>query len=419
MTVEKLCINSKVKEGAVKRATVNGKEHFVVSSYLLVFDSILNGGLYSREQIEANYQKLEGTLAPAGHPIVDGKYVSAFSHEGIRDFHIGAYNRNVTIEGNRVHAEVWVDIEFAKNSKNPDGPELIQRLEQLEKGEGEPIGMSVAVWCERIMAEEGLPYQWIANIKGIDHNCVLLREQPAAPIESGVGMAVNQLEDAVAFNVNEAVFEKKTARQKDEEMSMAVREKFGSADKWAYPIDYSDDTVIIQVDGGKPMAYAYTTDNGKIQIDNTGKPVESKTIWQVVANAWRALNPFSQPQAAPAQQLEANEMAMTAEEQKALTEQISQALTANMSNVLKPLQDEVAELKANQKALTESLEANKKAEEAVKRAAVAEKFGEVVANQLSGAALDEMHSKLGDAASLAANAAQTAAAGEKFDQFPE
>lgn len=366
MTVEKLCINSKVKQGAVKRAMVNGKEHFVVSSYLLVFDSIMNGGLYPRDQIEANYQKLEGTLAPAGHPMADGKYISAFSHEGIRDFHIGAYNRNVTIEGNRVHAEVWVDIEFAKNSKNPDGPELIQRLEQLENGEGEPIGMSVAVWCERIMAEEGLPYQWIANIKDVDHNAVLLREQPAAPVESGVGMAVNQLEDAIEYVPNSGA--------------------------------------VVIVNDGKMQAFGFATENGKISIDNKEIPESKTSFWEPVAN-W-IKEKFSQPQAAPAQTMEANEMALTAEEQKALTEQISQALTANMAEALKPLQNELAELKANQTAVAEKLEANQKAAEAEKRAAVAAKFGEVVANSLSGAALDEMHSKLGDAAALAANSAQ-------------
>lgn len=416
MTIEQILINSKVAKSGIRREQYNGREHYVVSSKTLPFNVVMNDGLYPEQSIVANYQTLEGTLAPLGHPVVNGKYVSAFSPEGINAFHVGAWNRNVALEGNRVSIEKWIDIEVAEKTEN--GKRLIERLQNLEKGEGEPISTSVAAMVEKLPADGKQGYSWVANIKQFDHDAILLDEAPAASPEQGVGMMVN-CEDAVAFNVNEAVFEKKTARQKDEEMSMAVREKFGSADKWAYPIDYSDDTVIIQVDGGKPMAYAYTTDNGKIQIDNTGKPVESKTIWQVVANAWRALNPFSQPQAAPAQQLEANEMAMTAEEQKALTEQISQALTANMSNVLKPLQDEVAELKANQKALTESLEANKKAEEAVKRAAVAEKFGEVVANQLSGAALDEMHSKLGDAASLAANAAQTAAAGEKFDQFPE
>ena len=368
MTVEKLCINSQVKQGAVKRSIVNGREHFIVSSYLLAFDSIMNGGLYPREAIEANYQALEGTLAPAGHPVVDGKYVSAFSHDAIRDFHIGAYNRNVTIEGNRVHAEVWIDIDFAKNAKNPDGAELIQRLELLEKGEGEPIGMSVAVWCERIMAEEGLPYQWIANIKGIDHNAVLLREQPAAPVESGVGMAVNQLEDAIEYVPNQGA--------------------------------------VVVVNGEEMRAFGYTTENGKIQIDNREIPESKQSFWEPVVNF---VKKFSQPSAAPTTTMEANEMAMTPEERKALTDEIGQTLAANMSNVLKPLQDEIAELKANQKAVADELAANKAVGESVKRAAVAEKFGEVVANSLSGPALDEMHSKLGDAATLAANAAQNQA----------
>lgn len=112
-------------------------------------------------------------------------------------------------------------------------------------------------------------------------------------------------------------------------------------------------------------------------------------------------------------------MAMTPEELKALTESISQSLKVNMDAALKPLQEQVSALEANQKAVADQLQANANAEVEGMRKAVAEKFGEVVANQLDAAGVREMHSKLGDAASLAANAAQTAAAGEKFDQFPE
>ncbi len=32
----------------------------------------MNGGLYTAEQIDKHYPGLEGTLAPLGHPMVDG-----------------------------------------------------------------------------------------------------------------------------------------------------------------------------------------------------------------------------------------------------------------------------------------------------------------------------------------------------------
>lgn len=417
MTVEQIFINAKVDSKKIERFEYNGRPHIKVPSYTLPANCIMNDGLYTLDQIQANYKSLEGTFAPLGHPMKDGKYISAREPEAINSFHIGAWNRNVTLEGNRVYLEKWIDIEVAQRTE--DGRRVLERIEALERGEGEPISTSVAVFAERVPADGSQGYTWIANIKSCDHDALLLDEAPAASPDQGVGMMVNS-EDAVAFNVNEMAFQNKTARQKEDEINRAAREQFKySESNWVYVVDYTDTQAIIQIGNDKPKVFGYTYENDKIVFDNTGKPVESKTIWQVVANAWRALNPFSQPQAAPAQQLEANEMAMTAEEQKALTEQISQALTANMAEALKPLQTELAELKANQTAVAEKLEANQKAAEAEKRAAVAAKFGEVVANSLSGAALDEMHSKLGDAAALAANSAQAAAAGEKFDQFPE
>ncbi|MFU5280280.1 hypothetical protein ACM7YY_36770, partial [Pseudomonas aeruginosa] len=96
-----------------------------------------------------HYPGLEGTLAPLGHPMVDGKFVSAFSPEGINAAHVGAWNRNVKKSGNRVYMEKWVDVEFAKSTEG--GRELLQRVEALEKGEDvPPIHTSVAAFLNRI-----------------------------------------------------------------------------------------------------------------------------------------------------------------------------------------------------------------------------------------------------------------------------
>ncbi|STQ13561.1 gp7 [Enterobacter cloacae] len=75
------------------------------------------GGLYTQEQIDAHYKGLEGTLAPLGHPQVNGQFVSAFSPEGINAGHIGAWNRNVKKSGNRIYLEKWVDVARAGESE--------------------------------------------------------------------------------------------------------------------------------------------------------------------------------------------------------------------------------------------------------------------------------------------------------------
>ncbi|MGS6414815.1 hypothetical protein ACVGXW_01705, partial [Enterobacter rongchengensis] len=63
-------------------------------------------------------------------------------------------------------------------------------------------------------------------------------------------------------------------------------------------------------------------------------------------------------------------------------------------------------LQANQQQLAETLTANSRAEEKTKREAVAKVHGDIIANALSGEALDAMFKSLGEAAPLGANNAQ-------------
>lgn len=97
-------------------------------------------------------------------------------------------------------------------------------------------------------------------------------------------------------------------------------------------------------------------------------------------------------------------MPLTPEEKAELVADLNKAVTANMSEVvataLAPLSQAVATLQANQDQLTEQLTANQKAEETEKRKAVAEKYGEVVANSLQGEALTAMYKTIGEAAPL-------------------
>lgn len=83
-----------------------------------------------------------------------------------------------------------------------------------------------------------------------------------------------------------------------------------------------------------------------------------------------------------------------------------EALTNDVKGLIQPLADQVTAIQANQTALTERLTANERAAEADKRAAVEAKFGKVVADGLTGNALDEMFKQCGTAASLAGNSGE-------------
>ena len=99
-------------------------------------------------------------------------------------------------------------------------------------------------------------------------------------------------------------------------------------------------------------------------------------------------------------------MPLTKEEMEQIGSMIGQAVATNTEAAIKPLAEKVDALQVNQLKLAETLTANSRAEEATKRAAVAKVHGEIVANALSGDALDAMFKNLGEAAPLGTNSAQ-------------
>lgn len=85
---------------------------------------------------------------------------------------------------------------------------------------------------------------------------------------------------------------------------------------------------------------------------------------------------------------------------------IGQAVATNTEAAIKPLAEKVDALQANHQQLADTLTANSRAEEKAKREAVAKVHGEVVANALSGEALDAMFKTIGESAPLGTNSAQ-------------
>jgi hypothetical protein len=408
-------VTTKVNSKQIRRETHNGREHIVIPSKTLPFGVVMNGGLYPRDQIESNYQKLDGTLAPLGHPTVNGQFVSAFSPEGINIGHIGAWNRNARIEGNRVYVEKWVDVEFAKNTAG--GRDLLERVSALERGEDvQPIHTSVAVFLEKLEANESqrtAGAEWVANIKGMDHDAILLHDVGAATPEQGVGLMVNA-DQAQALQANTGALVGESYREREARIEAAAKAKFATGkDDYAWVADFTDTQAVIVVGGGQAQLYGYKTEGGKVVFDDAGTPVKRMESWMAItANSfWKR---FFNPQARPASTKEGN-MPFTVEEKAELTQEISKAVTTNIGQVvadaIKPVTDSVQAvtksvdgLQANQKALADQITAKDRAAEADKRKAVAAQFGDVVANSLSGEALDAMHAKLGTATELAANA---------------
>ena len=399
-------ITTRVNSQSIRRETYNGREHLVLPSYTLPANVVMNGGLYTEPEINAHYQGLEGTLAPLGHPQVNGQFVSAFSPEGINAGHIGAWNRNVKKSGNRIYLEKWVDV--ARAGESEGGRELLERVAAIERGDDvPPIHTSVAAFLDQLEPNEqqrATGAEWVAKIHSMDHDAILLHEVGAATPEQGVGLMVNA-DLAVPLKANSGALIGESYREREQRLDRAAKDKFAAGpDEYAWIADFTDSQAVVIRNGGKAEVFGYSTDGGKITIDDTGTAVTRQESWvAVVANKFKS---FFTPQEQPATNQTEGEMPLTKEELEQIGSTIGQAVATNMQSAMQPLIEKMDTLQANNQQLAETLTANSRAEEKTKREAVAKVHSDIVANALSGEALDAMFKTIGDAAPLGTNAGQ-------------
>lgn len=387
-------VTTTVNSKQIRMETLNGREHYVLPSYTLPSNVVMNRVLYPAAEIDKHYKGLEGTLAPLGHPTVDGEFVSASSPEGLNVGYVGAWNRNVQKSGDRIYMEKWVDVEVAGRTEN--GKRLLEICKKAVDGEQVRVHTSVALFIDP-QPVDNPEYDNVARIIAMDHDAILLDEPGAATPEQGVGLMVNA-DKASALHVHEGALEGKGYRQKLDEIDMAVRAHFvkDNSRDWAYCAEATDSQAIVVLNG-EANIYSYTVESGKVVFGSEPKKVVQKTIWQAVKNALG----FSTTRAAPAtnQEKGATDMPMDEKERAALVADSAAAAAA----ALKPHFDMLA---ANMKAITDTLAANQRDAEAPMRAVVAEKLGEIAANALTGEALKQAH----DAIKAAAPATTAAAA---------
>lgn len=162
----------------------NGREVLIVPSATLPDDVVMNGISYPADEIAKSFAGLERTPAPAGHPLINGKFVSARDPEGVNIGWIGAWNENVRRENGRVFLDKVIDVEVANRSEAGKAV-----LEAVEKGE--PVHTSTGLFCNLEAANGDVDYKHIARDIEFDHDAILLGEQGAATPDQGVGMFVN------------------------------------------------------------------------------------------------------------------------------------------------------------------------------------------------------------------------------------
>lgn len=194
---------TRINRGAVRRESIAGVEHVIVSSFTLPDNVVMNGGLYPADEIASSFGTLEETLAPVEHPQdTTGNFISASSPYAIHNFHAGAFNANVSRKDGRVHIEKHINVQEALKTER--GKRLMDRIEELEvNSTPRPIHTSVGVFLEVEELEKpqtnaaGEEFTWIARNMFFDHDAILLDSVGAAQPSDGVGMAVNSAGEKV------------------------------------------------------------------------------------------------------------------------------------------------------------------------------------------------------------------------------
>lgn len=191
MKQARIHIATLVNASKIRREKRDGRDIIIVPSATLPDNVVMNGIRYPAAVIAESYQSLEGTLAPLGHPTVNGKYVSAKSAEGLARSYIGAHNENVRRENGRVLLDKVIDVAVANRSD--DGKAVLKAIEKQE-----PMHTStglLATLKPLTNAHDGARFEATSML--FDHDCLFLDQPGAATPEQGVGIFVNAKGDEI------------------------------------------------------------------------------------------------------------------------------------------------------------------------------------------------------------------------------
>lgn len=411
--VKSLAINA----SNISTTTINGQEHYVIRGAVpIVDDIVMNGGLYPAEEINNSYQTMERKLMPIGHPMVNGKYVSANDPQAVNDYYAGAWAQNVSKANDKVVMDVYVNKAVADTK--PDGKRLIQRLDDMITGNNaDPIHVSTGLLLNKEQKNgesKQKKYSWVAHNMQFDHIAILLDEPGAGTPDEGVGMFVNadgQEADVESTSLVDAANSMKdgllnkvkfflthNSDASFDEIYQLLREAIrapSGSDVYRYVVTVWPDKFIFE-EGNKLFQQKYLIDDSAVTL--VGDPVEvvrKPTEYEVKTNG--ETNPMKEKMIAALNAAGVKTEGLTDdqvwdaynEQMKPATTAINEdAITAAVTKAVGPLSEKLANLETQ-------LAANADKEKSDKRAAVKAKFSldDVAVNALDGAALDGLYAQ--------------------------
>ncbi|NUL36633.1 DUF2213 domain-containing protein [Kosakonia sacchari] len=445
--VKSLAINA----SNISMTTINGQEHYVIRGAVpIVDDIVMNGGLYPAEEINNSYQTMERKLMPLGHPMVNGKYVSANDPQAVNDYYAGAWAQNVSKAGDKTVNDVYVNKAVAETK--PDGKRLIARLDEMIAGtNSEPIHLSTGLLLNKEQKKgesKGKKYSWVAHNMQFDHIAILLDEPGAGTPEEGVGMFVNadgqegEVENAslieAANSMKDGWWNKvKFFLNNSSEMSfddiyqalrMAIKQ---NNKKWRYVVSVWPDHFVYEEDGesAKPKLFDQKYLISDKAVTLVGDPVEvvrKPTEYEVKTNG--ETNPMKEKMIAALNAAGVKTEGLTDDQvwdaynqqmQKkegggdpGQTQINSDVITAAVNAAITPLNEKLSKLETQ-------LQANADKDLADKRAAVKAKFefDDAAVNSLQGEALDALYAKCQTSSGINSSFTQVNAENDQWKDY--
>ena len=412
----------------IERTEVAGEKYAVIKNVLWMKDNIvLNDGLYSSSENAKGYASMDGRVMPFGHPEVNGQYVAISSLDNadvavaLGKHYGGVHAQNVRQAGEEYFADVMINERVAKS--HPDGEMLLNWVGKAEDyqvngaAKPEPVHMSTGLMTARVNAKgesRGKSYSWIATQQSYDHLAILFHEQGAGGDEVAIAVNCESVINSKLDEANEDALDDSYG-EKLAILSEAVKERFATSDSYAYVQDFDDRALIyVTPEGTYTIDYHYEGDNPILTGES--KVVTVETSYKVKTNSMiehvrSVLKYFSTKTKQP---VVANVIEETSDMKP---EELQAALDAQADKLQGAFNTALAALEAKN---TEALSAvNAKLQEAAeaglkdKRAAVSAVHGEVIANALSGEALDAMFASVQTAAGILSGAPATNTEAEK------
>lgn len=398
----------------INREEIDGEKYAVIKNVLWMTDGVvLNQGLYSAAENEKGYPSMDGRVMPFGHPEVNGEYVAISSLDNadvavaLGKHYGGVHAQNVRKEGSDYFTDVMINERVA--AAHADGVLLLNWVDKVEAGEKpDPIHMSTGLMTNRVNAKgesRGKKYTWLAANQAYDHLAILFHEQGAGGDEIAIAVNCEMVINSKLDEVNDDEALDNSYGEKRDILGAAVSERFASADSYAYVEDFDDRAIVYCTPAGLfKIEYHFEGDNPILTGDP--QPVIAKTdyvmkneetLFARLLERFKSVVQYSGTKTNRPVQANVNEeVDMTPEQVQAIVDKALEATNASLASV----QAENEKLKADVLAANAAIAANSDALLKDKREVVGKKFGEVVANALSGEALDKMYAECQTAAGI-------------------